>query len=105
METASTYFTRRARQERTNAAEALSAEARSAHLELALRLVRIATEPALWGGWYLGARERQPLAAEQEADPVDDVGNALVGAFPLPPPGTFDDLLKLVDSSGPSQSA
>ena len=49
METASTYYTRRARQERASAVEAVSAEARTAHLEMAFRLVTIATKPALWG--------------------------------------------------------
>lgn len=104
METASTYFTRRARQERVNAAGAGSAEARSAHLELAFRLVRKATKPALWGGRSEELPEAQPLMGEQKPDPADDVASVLVNALPLPPSGAFEDLLKAVDKSGHSDS-
>lgn len=99
METASTYFTRRARQERTNAAEAVSAEARTAHLELALRLVRIATEPALWRAWSGSLRGGQAVPREQKTEHMEDVGGALVDAFPLPAPGAFEDLLNAVDKT------
>ena len=88
-ETASRYYTRRARQERTSAVDAGSAEARSAHLELALRLANIATEPALWGDW-----------SERTAESHDaNVGRVLRGAFPIPSSGAFRDLLDAVDSS------
>lgn len=93
METASTYFTRRARQERAKAADATSAEARKAHLELALRLVRAAIEPALWI-WSEGA-----AAHHQTADGVTEIGNALADAFPLPPSGKLERLLERVDST------
>lgn len=88
METASSYFTRRARQERAEAANSASAEARKAHLELALRLVRAAIEPALWV-WSGSA-----VADHQTKDGVADIGNALADAFPLPPSGTFESLLE-----------
>jgi hypothetical protein len=87
METASTYFTRRAQQERASAADAASAESRKAHLELALRLVRVAIEPALWA-WRGAASERH-----LPNDGATNIGHALAGAFPLPPAGTFESLL------------
>lgn len=90
VETVSTYYTRRAREEREKAATAASAEARKAHLELALRLVGAAIEPALWA-WPEGL-----VAHRQTTDGVTDMGNALAGAFPLPPSGTFESLLEAV---------
>lgn len=48
METASTYYARRAQQERESAERAASAQARRAHLELAFRLVNFATDPVPW---------------------------------------------------------
>ena len=96
METASTYYTRRARQERAKAADANSEEARKAHLELALRLVKVATERPLWSEWP----ESPPGGtAAPHATPVapEDVGNALADAFPLPPSGAFKHLLDAVD--------
>lgn len=96
METASTYFTRRARQERAKAADANSAEARKAHLELALRLVRAATERPLWTEWPEDLPRGTP--AHHEA-PIArrDVSNALTNAFPLLPSGAFELLLRAVD--------
>ena len=94
MEAAAAYFTRRARQERTSAAEAGSAEARSAHLELALRLVRVATESPLWSGW---SEEAGPVAHGQDQDVLNDVAVALDDAFPLPGAGAFDELLDAAD--------
>ena len=86
METPSTYFTRRARQERTSAVEADSAEARSAHLELAFRLVKVATEPALFGGWR-----------EFPHGHNDNVAGPLHAAFPVPADDDFRQLLEAVD--------
>jgi hypothetical protein len=97
MDTASTYFTRRARQERTKATEAASAEARSAHLELALRLVSVATQPALWSGWSASVPDDRDAAHRPATEGTSDLGNALASAFPLPARGTFEDLLKAVD--------
>jgi hypothetical protein len=94
VETASTYFTRRARQERTNAADAHSSEARKAHLELAFRLVRVATEPALWEWSQNG--EAGSLAHHRVQAGLDD---ALAGAFPLPASGSFDHLLEAVNTA------
>jgi hypothetical protein len=84
MEAAIAYFTRRARQERTSAASASSAEARSAHLELAFRLVKVATEPT-------------PRALHQNDNCLDEVGGALDDAFPLPRSDAFEDLLEAID--------
>jgi hypothetical protein len=84
MEAATAYFTRRAREERTSAASAASAEARSAHLELALRLVKVATEPA------------RP-APHGNDNSHGEVGGALDDAFPLPPSDAFEDLLQAID--------
>lgn len=96
MEAAIAYFTRRARQERASAAEAESAEARSAHLELAYRLVRLATEPSLWGGWS----EKAGVAANDlHQDILNDVAVALDDAFPLPRAGAFEELLEAVDKT------
>jgi hypothetical protein len=96
VETESTYFTRRARQERTSAAEAASAEARTAHLELAFRLVRAATEPSFRSDW-LGRATEKPIARRHKADLVEEVGAVLGGAFPLPGSSTFEHLLMAVD--------
>ena len=93
VETASNYFTRRARQERANAADAGSAQARKAHLELAVRLVRVAVEPALWA-WPEGA-----IAQHQQADNVTDMGHALSSAFPLLHSASFESLLEALDTT------
>ena len=96
METPRTYFTRRAGQERAIAADAGSAEARKAHLELAFRLVRVATEPALWD--WSGNDPAGP-GRPQHDPPPDGLGNALAEAFPLPASGRFEHLLQALDSS------
>lgn len=96
METASTYFTKRARQERANAAEANSAEARKAHIELALRLVRVATERSLWSEWPENLPEGTAPHHQTSVAPKD-VRNALADAFPLPSSGPFKLLLDAVD--------
>jgi hypothetical protein len=88
METASIYFTRRARQERTTAADAGSAEARAAHLELAFRLVRVATEAA-------EAVDQGQL----RRDHTNDVKRALADAFPSQPAADFKRLLDAVDQA------
>ena len=93
VETSSTYFTRRARQERAKAANAASAEARKSHLELALRLVKVAIGPALWV-WSESA-----AAHHQTADSVAEIGNVLADAFPLPPSGPFENLLEPVGTT------
>lgn len=97
METTSTYFTRRAREERTSAVDAVCAAARSAHLELALRFIKAATQPALWSRW--SSAQRVPLARAQNDDAAHDVASALRGAFPLPETGAFQHLLIAVDRS------
>lgn len=94
MEAATAYFTRRARQERTIAADAGSTEARSAHLELALRLVRAATEPSLWSSW---SEDRTGSAHLHNDHALEDVGVALDEAFPLPRACAFEQLLKAMD--------
>jgi len=93
VETPRTYFTRRAGQERAIAAEAGSAEARKAHIELAFRLVRVATEPALWD--WSGNDPAAP-ARPQHHRP-DGFGKALAKAFPLPASGRFEHLLQALD--------
>jgi hypothetical protein len=93
VETASSYFTRRARQERATAANAASSESRKAHLELALRLVKAAIEPTLWV-WSEGA-----IAHHQSPDGVTDFGTVLADAFPLPLSGTFESLLESVSTT------
>lgn len=98
METASTYFTRRARQERANAAHAASAEARKAHLELAVRLVRVATEPALWA-WPERSPAGGAVPQHEAVAGLEQVGHALAGAFPLPRSGSFEQLLDAVDTT------
>lgn len=95
METQCTYFTRRAFQERTKAADASSPEARKVHLELALRLVRVATQPPS------PAVPEGVLHVTNDRDTVSgmDVSDALAGAFPLRPCGNFEQLLDEVDSA------
>ena len=90
METASTYFTRRAGQERANAADAGSAEARKAHLELAFRLVKVATQPALWA-WPSNADAHKAAAL------AGDIRDVLAGAFPVLSSATFGPLLEALD--------
>ena len=94
MESTSEYFTRRAAEERTRAAEATSSEARKAHLELASRLVNLATEPVPWNG---GQESRQTASSSQQAT-VDrsHVSKALSNAFTLPPSGAFGSLLQAI---------
>ena len=99
VESASTYFARRARQERENATGAASAEARTAHLELAVRLVKVATEPALWGAWSAYMPGGRVADRRQTADGVSDLGDTLTGAFPLQPRGSFEDLLNAMDET------
>ena len=94
METPRTYFTRRAGQEREIAAHAGSADARKAHLELAFRLVRVATEPALWD--WSGNDPAGPGLPQH--DRPDGLGKALAKAFPLPASGRFEHLLQALDS-------
>lgn len=98
VEAASTYFTRRASQERVNAANATSPGARRAHLELAFRLVRIATEPALWRTWA-GQLSGGSVARPEIAEGKSQVASTLAGAFPLAPPGPFERLLDAVDET------
>jgi len=102
VETASTYFTRRAGQERANAANAASPGARRAHLELAFRLVRIATEPALWRAWA-AQLPRGDVARREMAAGRSQVAKTLDGAFPLSPSGAFERLLDAVDETDRAQ--
>jgi hypothetical protein len=88
METASTYYTRRARQERASAVDAVSAQARTAHLEMAFRLVTIATKPALWG----------PQTGHND-NALDDMGETLRDVFPATPTDEFQHLLDAVDQT------
>ena len=88
METASTYYTRRACQERASASEAISAEARTAHLEMAFRLVTVATKPALWG----------PQNGHND-NAVEEIGETLRDAFPVTPTEDFQHLLDAVDQT------
>jgi hypothetical protein len=98
MEEAGAYFKRRAQQERAHAEEATSAEARRAHLELAFRLVNLATDPVSW------TPANDALSADENVAPRQDVGDrqrvlatTLVTAFSLPDSGTFFDLLEAID--------
>ena len=86
METASTYYTRRAREERTCALEAASAEARTAHIEMAFRLVTVATKPA-----------QRTAQAGHNDNAVYEVGEALRDAFPVTATDEFQQLLDAVD--------
>ena len=88
METASTYYTRRARQERASAVDAISPEARTAHLEMAFRLVTIATKPALWG--------RQ---TGHNDNAFDEMAEALRDVFPATATDEFQHLLDAVDQT------
>ena len=85
MEQATTYFTRRARQERDCAGAAGSAQARGAHLELAMRFVKKAIEPALWRHWT----EQKPCSS-------DDLALALSDAYALPRDPAFEELLEAI---------
>jgi hypothetical protein len=87
VETASRYFTRRAQQERAKAAKAASAESRKAHLELALRMVTIAIEPALC------------VWTEGSPGGVSEIRNALACAYALPLPDSFESMLEPVSAT------
>ena len=87
METASTYYTRRAREERTTALDAASAEARTAHLEIAFRLVKVATEPT-----HMFSQPRG-----QNDNAANELGGPLRRAFPLRETDDFQHLLDAVD--------
>jgi hypothetical protein len=68
------------------------------HLELALRLVRVATDPASSATPELmsqgGAVGHSPASAS-----LKRVGNTLAGAFPLRPSGSFEQLLGAIDAA------
>ena len=95
MENPSTYFTRRAGQERARAAEATSAEARRAHIEMAFRLVSLATDPVSWRASLDGLNA--PPAARRSVVSRSEVGKVLVDAFALPVSGAFANLLEAID--------
>lgn len=98
METQCTYFTRRALQERTKAADASTPEARHVHLELALRLVRLATDGTTWSVPE-PASPRIVLDFDSAAAYLKGVGNALNRAFPVQPSGIFQHLLAAIDAA------
>jgi hypothetical protein len=89
------YYRNRARTERVTAEEASSPQARSAHLELAVRYIRAAE------ALYVSTREPiAPVEQRREAHPAIAPGAlrpALRSAFPLPASGTFSDLLSLIE--------
>ena len=91
------YFSRRAREERANAQEASSTEARKAHLELAFRYEKVAAQ--LYVGHCSSAdrtpRTRRAPAADRRAE----IGRAISSAFPLPTSGAFPDLLEAIDDA------
>lgn len=96
MEPTEPYFRERARIERTIAGEARSSEARKAHLELAVRYVKVAE--ALYVSTH--AEMDHPSTAEETDLPRTgqvELGLALRSAFPLPGSGAFLDLLKVID--------
>jgi len=99
MENTSTYFARRAGQERIRAAEAASAEARKAHIELAFRLVSLATDPVSWSASLNGLDATHSSAHRQTAVSRCQVGKVLVDAFALPASGAFANLLEAIDES------
>lgn len=96
MEPSEPYFRERARIERTVAGEARSSEARKAHLELAVRYVKVAE--ALYVSNH--AKVDDPSPPEETALPRTgqvELGLALRSTFPLPGSGAFLDLLKVID--------
>ncbi len=83
---------KRAHEERAAAAIASSAKARRAHLELSFRLEKVADE----------RRSGSFPAEHREAPFVDlrvELGKAIERAFPLPKSGSFEGLLKAIDSA------
>lgn len=101
METASTYFTRRARQERAKAADANSAEARMAHLELAFRLVRVTTQYPSWRDCPENMSHGTPTH-ESATLASNDLENVLSVAIPLPSTDAFEGLLDALETSTPT---
>lgn len=99
MQSTSTYFTRRAGQERAKAAEAASAEARKAHMELALRLASLATDPVSWRASLRGLDATNAGAPRQPAVSRSQVRKVLVDAFSVPASGSFANLLQAIDES------
>ena len=87
MEAPSTYFTKRARQERASAIGATSSEARTAHLELAVRLVSVATRPPPLKD-FVDDHER-----EVSRDRADNLRKALHKAFRRQNAADFEQLL------------
>jgi hypothetical protein len=76
------YFNRRATEERSIARRAASVESQRAHLELAFRFEKLASDISL-------TRDER---AERGSDQRGAVGQALERAFPLPKSGMFLDL-------------
>jgi hypothetical protein len=96
-EPTTTYFTRRARQERAQAAETASPEARKAHLELAFRYVRVATESRLCDPLFADLSLVREASHRRSAAVGGNLGQAMGHAFSLPQSGVFADLLDAID--------
>jgi hypothetical protein len=97
MQSASTYYVMRARQERARAAGTSSAIARRAHLELAVRLVNVATAPSSWSGTHEDVSDR--TSASQTALNRSNLSRSVASAFSLPASEAFSDLLTLIDEA------
>lgn len=96
METKTAYLTRRAREERASAALAASSSARTAHLELAVRLVRAATAPSSsLAPPAHNADARVP--SEPGGSSGAKIDDALAIAFPMASTSEFEHLLKRID--------
>ena len=90
------YFRERARAERAIAGEAGSPEARKAHLELAVRYVKVAEALYVSNRGEMDGQSSSEIRATTVTSPAD-LRPALRSAFPLPDSGAFLDLLQVID--------
>ena len=73
-------------------------KARMAHVELALRLVNLATNTASWRDGFDALKAKGHGAPPARALPDTIVSEVLVEAFPIPVSGAFRDLLETIDA-------
>ena len=100
MEPSESHCRTRARAERDIAEKASSAEARRAHLELALRYEKLAEGLHLDGSSLTEIAEA-PLRTDEphpHTGPTE-LGRAFRSAFSLPKSGAFSDLLRAIDEA------
>jgi len=87
------YFNRRATEERSIARRSASVDSEKAHLELAFRFEKLASDLSL------ASDDLADEPSQRSRDRLRAVGQALQRAFPLPESGAFLDLPSAIKRS------